>query len=149
MDDQHIGAPFDSPVNTSGYPTACRPKQLGFDSLTCQAPPGGFLPRTRWGMALSVSCHQVRTDSAVPPKSVSGRRRVSNRRDTGLWDRPSKPSDRYSKSWRDTNHMLETCVLAGSRLPVTAALPVSAFGVLWSSFTCVQPVTAWGLPRGS
>lgn len=97
MADRHFRGAFLSPVNTFGCYTTRRPR-LSSNSLTCQAPPGGFLPRTRWGMALSGSCHQVSTDSAVPPKSVSGRWRVSNRRATGLWDRPSKPSDRYSKS---------------------------------------------------
>lgn len=81
-------------------------------------------------MALPGSCHQVSTDSAVPPKSVSGRSRVSKRRATGLWDRPSKPSDRYSKSYREKDQMLKVHVLPGSRLLVTPASLISGFDVL-------------------
>lgn len=81
-------------------------------------------------MALSGSCHQVSTDSAVPPKSVSGRCRVSNRRATGLWDRPSKPSDRFSKSYREKDQLLKVHVLPGSRLLATPASLISGFGVL-------------------
>lgn len=81
-------------------------------------------------MALSGSCHQLSTDSAVPPKSVSGRCRVSNRRATGLWDRPSKPSDRYSRSCRDKDQMLKGHVVPGSTLLATAAALSSGLGQL-------------------
>lgn len=67
-------------------------------TLTCQAPPGRFRPRTRWGTERSFCRFQESTESMLPPKSVSGRRRASKSRATGLWLLPSRPSERYSRS---------------------------------------------------
>lgn len=51
--------------------------------LTCQAPPGGFRPRTRWGSPL-LWCLQVRMDPRCPQSPCLGAGRVSKSRATGL-----------------------------------------------------------------
>lgn len=72
---------------------------------TCQAPPGGPFPSTRWGMARSGSYLHSKGDVWSDPKSLSGSSRESKSTAMGLEDRPSNPSHRYSKSWREkTTH---------------------------------------------
>ncbi len=68
---------------------------------TCQAPPGGPFPSTRWGMARSGSYRHSSGDVWSNPKSLSGSSSESKSTATGLDERPSSPSHRYSRSWRD------------------------------------------------
>ena len=69
---------------------------------TCQAPPGGPFPSTRWGMARSGSYRHSSGDVWSNPKSLSGSSSESKSTATGLDDRPSNPSHRYSRSWRES-----------------------------------------------
>lgn len=70
--------------------------------LTCQAPPTGPLPSTKCVTRCSGSQNQVSSVSAGPPRSPSGRRRASNSRPSGLCERPSSPSERYSRSYGES-----------------------------------------------
>lgn len=96
------------PPNACLQPQGCvirgmRPRRkLKRKGLTCQAPPGRPLPRTRWGVACSGwYCHS-NGEGRSSPKSLSGRRSESKSTATGLDERPSSPSQRYSRSCGNT-----------------------------------------------
>ena len=67
--------------------------------LTHHDPPGRPHPSTMWSTLLVTWWRHSSRDFSSSPASAPGRKRVSNRTAIGLWDRPSSPSLRCSKSW--------------------------------------------------
>lgn len=76
--------------------------------LACHAPPALPFPKTTWSIACSFSNFHSSREGLSTPRSASGLQRASNRRPTGLEERPSSPSDKKAKSWRSWHQQINT-----------------------------------------
>ena len=72
-----------------------------FDVSRFHTPPTPPRPRQRWSMADDGSWRHFSFDWRWAPRSAAGWIKWSKRRATGLRERPSRPSDKNSKSYQN------------------------------------------------